>query len=275
MWKSFFANVRKVINRRYILIDFLGTFPLFAAQSAGSYRAKSKLAMNAINNIFPLLLDLTESTSAAKRIDVCSTQVLLTRNVTIKKNSEILKNLCNKYGTEKPAPLYALYAHILSEHDRVTNIFEVGIGTHHTDVVSTMGAKGMPGASLRAFRDFCPNATVYGGDIDSRVLFDEERIHTFHIDQTDFSVFESVITSLGLEFDLFIDDGLHAPDANLATLIVALKVTKPGGWIVIEDIGESALEFWQLVSNLMPSNLDIRIFRSTERGLIFCVNKII
>ena len=56
----------------------------------------------------------------------------------------------------------------------VNKIFEIGLGTNNIDIVSTMGKKGHPGASLRAFRDFCPNAEIYGADFDSRILFQEK-----------------------------------------------------------------------------------------------------
>ena len=40
-----------------------------------------------------------------------------------------------------------------------------------------MGTEGKPGASLRAFRDFCMNAEVIWADIDKRILFKEDRIN--------------------------------------------------------------------------------------------------
>ena len=50
---------------------------------------------------------------------------------------------------------------------------------HHMPIDST------PGASLRAWRDFFPNATILGADLDREVLFEEERITTGYMDQTD------------------------------------------------------------------------------------------
>ena len=55
------------------------------------------------------------------------------------------------------------------------NIFEVGLGTNNVDVPSNMGKDGKPGASLRAWRDYFPNA-----DIDTRILFKEDKIQTFY-----------------------------------------------------------------------------------------------
>jgi hypothetical protein len=46
-----------------------------------------------------------------------------------------------------------------------------------------MGRTGTPGASLRAWRDYFPNAEIYGADIDREILFEEERISAFYVNQ--------------------------------------------------------------------------------------------
>jgi 23S rRNA U2552 (ribose-2'-O)-methylase RlmE/FtsJ len=104
------------------------------------------------------------------------------------------------------------------------------MGSNNLDVVSNMGAGGRPGASLRAFRDFLPNAQIYGADIDDSILFQENRIKTFPVDQLN----PEALSRLGElipdnYFDLIIDDGLHAPDANVNTLSFALGKVAPGG----------------------------------------------
>ncbi len=95
---------------------------------------------------------------------------------------------------------------------------------------------GKQGASLRAFRDFCPNAEMYEIDIDERILFNEDRIKTFEIDQTKLNAFNNLNKLIGGNFDLIIDDGLHEPLANLNSLNFAFKNIKKNGWTVIEDI---------------------------------------
>ena len=132
-------------------------------------------------------------------------------------------------------------------------VLEIGLGTNNPDVVSTMGESGIPGASLRAFRDFLPNAQVFGADIDEPILFKEDRIETYYVDQTQPDSFNDLLLNLGTEgFDLVIDDGLHAPNANIATLAFALHILKPNGWLVIEDIKTESLPIWETVSALLP-----------------------
>lgn len=48
-----------------------------------------------------------------------------------------------------------------------------------------MHGGGVPGGSLRAYRDYLPNAKIYGAGIDASILFPEDRINTFVVDQLD------------------------------------------------------------------------------------------
>lgn len=47
-----------------------------------------------------------------------------------------------------------------------------------------MGQSGKSESYLRVWRDYFPNADVYGADIDKDVLREEQRIKTSHVDQT-------------------------------------------------------------------------------------------
>jgi hypothetical protein len=263
----------KVIKYRKSLINVLGEFPLFAPSSAGAYKAKAPLTILGVNSIVPLLHLLTE-TVGGRDLNVKSTHELISSRLDLQEKASSLKEIFNKNGTEKPNPLYALYTHILEQPENVKHICEIGIGTNNSDVVSTMGRSGVPGASLRAFRDYCPNALIVGGDVDPRIMFKENRIQTIVVDQTDILGFQEALNSTTLEFDLLIDDGLHSPNANLASLIVGLSVIKRGGWIVIEDIPERGLIFWRLVANLLPESYQVSIFHSTSPGYIFTVQKL-
>jgi SAM-dependent methyltransferase len=151
-------------------------------------------------------------------------------------------------------------------------MLEIGLGTNNTDVVSNMGQMGRPGASLRAFRDFLPNAEIYGADIDKRILFKEERISTFFVDQTDLNSFAELDANVSKKFDLIIDDGLHSPNANIAVLIFALTRLKRDGWLVIEDVNHDALPVWQVVAALLPGDFKPYIIEARVH-LVFAIQK--
>ena len=136
-----------------------------------------------------------------------------------------------------------------------------------------MGEKGRPGASIRAFRNFLPNASIYGADIDKRILFEETRIKTYFVDQTNLQSLADLGTKIDEELDLIIDDGLHSPHANVAVVAFALERLKPGGWLIIEDIAEAALPFWEVVAALLPSSYQAVMIRA-EEGLVFAVQNL-
>jgi hypothetical protein len=135
-----------------------------------------------------------------------------------------------------------------------------------------MGATGVPGASLRAFREYLPGATIFGGDVDKRILFQDDRIRTYFVDQTDLASLASLGKNLPEAIDLIIDDGLHAPNANLAVLVFGLEKLNHNGWLVIEDIPERAIPFWEVVAALLPDRYASHLFRA-EGALVFAVQR--
>jgi SAM-dependent methyltransferase len=146
------------------------------------------------------------------------------------------------------------------------NVFELGIGTNFLDVESNMGINGKPGASLRAWRDFFPNSLIYGADIDSRVIFEEERIKTFCCNQTDTESVKSMWEKIPDQFDIIVEDGLHKFDANVCFFENSFHKLKIGGHFIIEDIQESELNLW--VNKIKQYE---NIFHSYDFN-IFCID---
>ncbi|UCG35435.1 MAG: hypothetical protein JSW17_01145 [Candidatus Omnitrophota bacterium] len=227
----------------------------FAPNSAGSIKGRAILTMLSAQQTFPLICELMKALEypavAMKQIEsIC------TKDISILAAKQ-LADLFNKYGSDKSSlhNYHLIYGSILAgRHSDQVTIFEIGIGTTNIDVVSHMCQGGYPGASLRAFRDFLPNSMIYGADIDRNIIFQEERIKTFFLDQTDLNSFNEVSIALGNEkFDLIIDDGLHSPNANIATLIFALEKLKPHGWFVVEDVHTSSLPIWKVISAIIPN----------------------
>lgn len=140
-----------------------------------------------------------------------------------------------KWVAHTYADLYSrLFAHCRLG---VQKVFECGLGTNTENIVSSMGASGRPGASLRAWRDFFPNATVIGADIDRNILFEEDRILTFYVDQTDQSAIAEMWRQISLkDFDLMIDDGLHTFDAGICLFENSISMLSSWGMYVIEDV---------------------------------------
>ncbi len=162
-----------------------------------------------------------------------------------------LAQLCDKYGSDKgevrpdghpyPWPSHT-YADFMSDrygHCRglVSKVFECGLGTNNPALASSMGAAGRPGASLRVWRDYFPNARIFGCDIDKEILFEEDRIRTFHVDQTSKeSIVEMWNAIRETDFDLMIDDGLHEFDAGVSLFENSIDRLSIYGNYIIEDV---------------------------------------
>ena len=244
---------------------------LFVPNSAGDSQTLLKLTLQAVSQTFPLLSHLLDVVGRPRVSPVRIEQLCTDEG---KAAAEALKLLFAKFGSDKSVGhnYHQLYGEILKNKNDISHVLEIGLGTNNLDVASNMGARGVPGASLRAFREYLPNATIFGADIDKRILFHEDRIHTYFVDQTDLTSLESLGKNIPDGMDLIIDDGLHAPNANLAVLAFGLERLKNHGWLVIEDIPERAIPLWEVVAALLPDTFASKLLRA-ERDLVFAVQR--
>jgi hypothetical protein len=243
-------NYRK--SRSFIKIDIVKEFSLFAPSSSGTYRMLANQTTQEIKLAFPSLARLVSSIGE----DVSIIPIQQFCNPSNIENANRFKKLSDLNGSDKSNDhnYHFVYGEILSSREKKMHILEIGIGSNNLDIVSNMGLGGTPGASLRTFRDFCANSEVIGADIDERILFNETRISTTRVDQTDQESLMQFQKNFPVKFDLIVDDGLHSPLANISTLELGMKTVKSGGWIVIEDIPQDAISLWQVIKVLMPQN---------------------
>lgn len=153
----------------------------------------------------------------------------------------MLAHLFQKYATDKDALGYTAIYEILFRHRReqIKTLLEVGIGTLVPDVHSTMlgfGGKGYkPGASLRAWRDYFPQAHIFGIDLQPDTQFSEDRIKTLLCDSTNILAVEQTF-GVTTRFDVIIDDGSHDYSDQLSTLANLWPSLKLGGAYICEDL---------------------------------------
>ena len=121
--------------------------------------------------------------------------------------------------------------------EQVRSVFEMGIGTSNPNLESNMTIDGVPGASLLMWREYFPNAKIFGGDIDKECMVKEERIQTHIVDQTDKTACKDMFQMIGIhEFDLIIDDGLHTFEAGTTFFEIAIEFLSQQGNYIIEDV---------------------------------------
>jgi 23S rRNA U2552 (ribose-2'-O)-methylase RlmE/FtsJ len=137
-----------------------------------------------------------------------------------------LVELFAKYGTDKNTihSYGPLYEQLLLPY-RMSAEAVLEIGVQH-------------GGSLRAWRDYFPNATIYGVDIDPAYMFKEERIETVVADQGDYN--SLLLPLLNKTFDVVIDDGSHKLTDQILSWFYLWPVLKMGGIYCIEDSQDPA-----------------------------------
>lgn len=157
-----------------------------------------------------------------------------------------LCRLAEKYGTDKCLKLnhsytpyyFKLFSPIRND---VKTLVELGIGRNkHSRGVAS-------GASLRMWRDFFPNAQIYGIDIVPKTIFAEERIRTFCCDGTDAEGMRKILDGIG-DIDIFIDDGSHLWEHQNKTAEIVLPIK---GIYIIEDA-------------MHPEKINIREYETVE-----------
>lgn len=267
-------KVNYTTRPRSIRINFEKELLKFLPSSGGNFKSRVDLGISTINNIFPFITILFSESLNSKFKNILTIEEFASLKINNETNQQNLKNLFDFYGSDKSSVhnYEIIYASILGDGKNIKKILEIGLGSNNSDVVSNMGSAGRPGASLRAFRDHCSNAMIFGADIDQRVLFTEDRIETFQVNQTDLESLRNLESRFESDFDLVIDDGLHSVDANIATLNFGLKKIRSGGWVVIEDINPLLSDFWVFLGNQFPIGFSTFLIE-TKSALIFAVQK--
>lgn len=163
-----------------------------------------------------------------------------------------LCNLMKQHGSDKGADWHnytQIYSAFFSNaRDKVSNLFELGIGSVNPGISSHMKNIYKPGGSLRAWRDYFHNADIFAADIDKDILESEDRITKFYVDQTNKEVIENMWASPELankQFDIIIDDGLHTFKANKIFFENSYHKLDDSGIFIIEDIPNAELDYFR------------------------------
>eukprot|EP00439_Symbiodinium_sp_Y106_P056707 s2072_g7.t5 len=184
-----------------------------------------------------------------------------------------LSQLMLEAGSDKAQNGYCPIYEVLLQPLKVQRLLEVGLGTQNPDSLSSMAGLGpgfRPGGSLRAWRDYLPQAFIYGLDVMPDAMVRGEvpflvsgdstelgvssppppaRVRTALADSANEGHVASVMKSWGFAsapgpgtprgvFDVVVDDGLHSPEAQIATLGSLWPWLKRGGIFVVEDIND-------------------------------------
>ena len=141
-----------------------------------------------------------------------------------------LTKLAIKYGTDKwgkhhYTPVY--HDLFKDKRESVKKVLEIGVGE---------------GAGLRMWRDFFPNAMIYGAEIEPTRVFKEDRIEVIRCDQTSPDDLRDLLDVTGEDIDLVVDDGSHKPVDQVFTFSLIAPFLKTKFIYVIEDVADEGIE---------------------------------
>ncbi len=140
-----------------------------------------------------------------------------------------LTKLAMKHGTDKCpenrhsyTPYY--YDLFKDKRKKIKKVLEIGI---------------LEGASLRVWRDFFPNAQIYGADIDPesvKSVEGEDRIEAIECDQSNKNDLLELIKKTGNDIDFLLDDGSHVQKDQYNTCLTLMPLLKKDIIYIIEDV---------------------------------------
>ena len=127
---------------------------------------------------------------------------------------------------------------------KTKNLLEIGIGgMYNLPKTLTQGDNTRnyyrSGNSLRMWRDYFTEASVYGIDINKNLMFTENRIKTFVANQNSEQDLQLVMDKIDTKLDIIIDDGSHMGEHQVFSFIHLNKHLSDNGIYVIEDVQPS------------------------------------
>jgi hypothetical protein len=218
----------------------------------------------------------------------------------------MLQHLCDKYSLDKTSTKGSFheyvpgYDSILNDYRfKVKNVLEIGIGCVECGQMSGVVSLGYrTGNSLRMWKEYFPNALIYGMDIFPEAHISEDRIKTFVADQSNAESLDrcikeienhdmtsAIINKDSKGIDIIIDDGSHDPEHQKFSFMHLEKYLSENGIYFIEDIQPPYNEnfinhtIWPpSFQNYLKENYEITVFdtrhvRGRSDDVLICYKK--
>jgi hypothetical protein len=157
--------------------------------------------------------------------------------------------------------------------DTATNILEVGIGD--------FGGKN--GGSLKLWRDYFTNATIYGLDILplNRVLdelIDDKRVVLYtEIDAYNETFFKNTFLNKNIKCDFMLDDGPHTLESMKLFIRLYSQIMTDNGILIIEDV--QSIDWIDILTDEVPQHLksfikvyDLRQNKNRYDDIVFTID---
>ena len=138
-------------------------------------------------------------------------------------------------GTDKAGHTYKNISYL--------NIYEKHFEKIRNDVKVFVEIGILNGKSLKMWKEYFPNAIIYGIDINPNCKqFEEDRIKILIGDQNNDDFLNKVKSEIK-EIDILLDDGSHITTHQIKTFNYLHELIKSGGFYIIEDLRNSYEDF--------------------------------
>ena len=201
-----------------------------------------------------------------------------------------MQELCDKYILDKSRTYGHNYADVyenlfFDKKNKIKKLVEIGIGcTERQQMIHVIPRGYKTGNSLRMWRDYFPQADIFGIDIyEEAMITDEERIKTYIGDQSNKNQMEDIMHQIGGCIDIIIDDGSHEPDHQSKTFEYLEKYLSEDGIYCIEDIFniepfKDLSVFSQHARDIIQKNYDVtcydqRVHPPHGNDFVFCLKR--
>ena len=172
-----------------------------------------------------------------------------------------LASLAGRHGTDKwGRHWYARHyeTHFAPRRLEPLTVIEIGVGGYEDP------AKG--GASLRMWKEFFPQARIFGIDVHDKSAFEEERIRIFRGSQDDPAFLDGVLADTGPP-DIVIDDGSHRNDHVVASFQALFPRLREGGIYAVEDLQTSYWPSYGGSVDVAAPHTSMAFFKNLADGL--------
>jgi predicted O-methyltransferase YrrM len=158
-------------------------------------------------------------------------------------NSSELCEIGKKYDTDKSSQRINVTD---IRHCHPYTLFYDGIFKNKKDEPLKIAELGiLHGASILMWKEYFPNAELYGFDYDSNLInnfkqrFNNDRVTLSNIDVTNKDSIVTAFSKLNILFDIIIEDTTHKFEDQIKVIENTYQYLKPGGILIIEDIFKS------------------------------------
>lgn len=150
-----------------------------------------------------------------------------------------LSKISLNYGTDKGprengyTVVYDMF--IGQRRHEPINLLEIGLARGGPEVGGDADREVIDVPSVRMWRDFLPNAHIYGADISDFSSYQSDNFTFFRVDCGNRDELRK-IAEAGVEFHVIVDDGSHASYHQQLTWFELFRSLAPGGLYIIEDL---------------------------------------